>query len=628
MKALLSATIALAFGTAVILGSCSLLFPDKDTRAPTVRITSPADGEAVSGVVAISASASDDVSVFKVVFYVDGGLLSEDASAPYSASWDTTQTGTGFHTISASAYDDSGNRGDSTAISVTTGGGSSTGTLLSKDFENLAAGTDWSRWNDSSLLAGAINANGGTVASALATANDPLGAGKGIVAHLQDSSAPGESATIMAKFAEAAKGELAVDLDIASEGTDLYINFGHLTGESTTTAASWVEIQKQSDGTSCIFAIDANGWMFSGGAIARGAWRTLRFSFDAGAKKFNIYSNSTLVLADQAFISQNVSTINYFSISGAMDSNGVGYGADVYLDGISAKGATADSFAAQLVAPTKLTASDGEYSDGVLLQWSRISGAAAYRVYRSASSGGTYAALSDDTDKYYYADYTAAGGTHYWYKVAAIDSASGAGIMSAADEGYASTTVTAPLAPTGVSASDGTSAGFVYVYWASVSGATSYDVYRAASANGSYALVGNSTSSPYYDGAATPGTIFYYKVVAKSSSTGLSSDYSASDSGYMKLSIPGGLSASDGTYAGYTYLSWSGVSGAASYSVYRAANSGGTYSFLASVTGITYSDTSAAAGTTYYYIVRAYSSSSSSFSSDSKSDSGYSMPPS
>ncbi|MHA1228420.1 MAG: Ig-like domain-containing protein [Candidatus Hodarchaeales archaeon] len=43
-----------------------------DTTAPTVSITSPADGATVSGTVTVEASASDNVGVDRVEFFVDG----------------------------------------------------------------------------------------------------------------------------------------------------------------------------------------------------------------------------------------------------------------------------------------------------------------------------------------------------------------------------------------------------------------------------------------------------------------------------------------------------------------------------------------------------------------------------
>lgn len=50
---------------------------------PTATITSPADGEAVTGTMAVNVSASDDVAVTKVLFYVNGALVSTDTTSPW-----------------------------------------------------------------------------------------------------------------------------------------------------------------------------------------------------------------------------------------------------------------------------------------------------------------------------------------------------------------------------------------------------------------------------------------------------------------------------------------------------------------------------------------------------------------
>ena len=61
------------------------------------------------------------------------------------------------------------------------------------------------------------------------------------------------------------------------------------------------------------------------------------------------------------------------------------------------------------------------------------------------------------------------------------------------------------------------------------------------------------------------------------------------------------------TSGGKPKLTWSTVSGAAGYQVYRAASSGGTYTKIADTTAKTYTDQTAKAGTTYYYKVKAVS---------------------
>jgi hypothetical protein len=94
--------------------------PPPDTTPPSVSLTAPASGATVSGTVAVSASASDNVGVAGVQFQLDGAnLAAEDTAAPYSVSWNTTSVANGAHTLRATARDAAGNRTTSVAITVT-----------------------------------------------------------------------------------------------------------------------------------------------------------------------------------------------------------------------------------------------------------------------------------------------------------------------------------------------------------------------------------------------------------------------------------------------------------------------------------------------------------------------------
>ncbi|HSP13351.1 MAG TPA: Ig-like domain-containing protein [Thermoanaerobaculia bacterium] len=90
-----------------------------DTTPPTVSITAPANGATVSGTTSVTASASDDVGVSKVEFYLDGTLQSTDPTSPYAWSWNTTMTTNGGHALTSMAYDAAGNRATSAAVNVT-----------------------------------------------------------------------------------------------------------------------------------------------------------------------------------------------------------------------------------------------------------------------------------------------------------------------------------------------------------------------------------------------------------------------------------------------------------------------------------------------------------------------------
>jgi thermitase len=93
--------------------------PPPDTTSPIVAVSSPLAGATVTGMVAVGASASDNVGVVKVDLYVDGVFFVSDASSPYSFAWDTSTLPNGSHTLEAIAYDAANNSGTTSPIAVT-----------------------------------------------------------------------------------------------------------------------------------------------------------------------------------------------------------------------------------------------------------------------------------------------------------------------------------------------------------------------------------------------------------------------------------------------------------------------------------------------------------------------------
>jgi poly(3-hydroxybutyrate) depolymerase len=95
--------------------------PPPDTTPPSVSISAPTDGATVSGAsVTISASASDDTGVVGVQFKVDGSNQgSEDTTAPYGITWDTTGLSNATHTITAVARDGFSHSTTSSTVTVT-----------------------------------------------------------------------------------------------------------------------------------------------------------------------------------------------------------------------------------------------------------------------------------------------------------------------------------------------------------------------------------------------------------------------------------------------------------------------------------------------------------------------------
>ncbi|MBI1975369.1 MAG: metallophosphoesterase [Parcubacteria group bacterium] len=92
---------------------------------PTVSISTPSHGATVSGFVLLSASATDDVGLEWVKFYIDSKLVATVTSTPYRYSWDTTREKNGIHYLSARAKDRRGynSHATSTAMVKNTGRG-------------------------------------------------------------------------------------------------------------------------------------------------------------------------------------------------------------------------------------------------------------------------------------------------------------------------------------------------------------------------------------------------------------------------------------------------------------------------------------------------------------------------
>jgi len=110
-----------------------------DTTPPTTSITSPANNATVSGTITVTASASDNVGVVKVEFYIDSVLSSTVTTSPYNFSWNTTTVANGTHTIFSKAYDAANNVGTSATVTVTVSNSTAQQLLGNPGFETGSA---------------------------------------------------------------------------------------------------------------------------------------------------------------------------------------------------------------------------------------------------------------------------------------------------------------------------------------------------------------------------------------------------------------------------------------------------------------------------------------------------------
>mgnify|MGYP000980219906 CR=1 FL=1 len=87
-----------------------------DNQAPQVQVSYPAANSQVSsinGAVTLSASVSDTVGISRLEWWMDGKLIAEQTSAPFSVSWSSTK---GSHSLEIKALDTAGNEATSETI--------------------------------------------------------------------------------------------------------------------------------------------------------------------------------------------------------------------------------------------------------------------------------------------------------------------------------------------------------------------------------------------------------------------------------------------------------------------------------------------------------------------------------
>jgi hypothetical protein len=111
-----------------------------DATAPTVAVTAPAAGGTVSGTTNLSASASDNVGVTQVKWYVDGVEVAWDGDgSPWTKPWSSTMVANGTHRIFAKAADAAGNWGTSAQLSFMVSNGGSADTTAPSAPSNFVA---------------------------------------------------------------------------------------------------------------------------------------------------------------------------------------------------------------------------------------------------------------------------------------------------------------------------------------------------------------------------------------------------------------------------------------------------------------------------------------------------------
>lgn len=285
---------------------------------------------------------------------------------------------------------------------------------------------------------------------------------------------------------------------------------------------------------------------------------------------------NTVTATSYTDVSAKVGTRYYYKVR-ALGTNG-SFGAYSELKACDYKCATPN---------VKITTSAGHPK----IYWNAVDGAAKYYIYRSTN--GTSFKYYDSTTKTSYTNTSTTIGTTYYYKVVAV---SANGIKSG--ESSVKSIQCKPAAP---SLSITRSSGKPKLSWKAVSGATKYWIYRSTDGK-NYKYYDMTTKTTYTNSSTSVGTTYYYKVKAVKVVNGnnVASAYSNSRSLLVSTAAP---SVKITTSNGDPKLSWSSVSGATKYWIYRSTD-GVNFKYYDMTTRTSYTNTSAKSGTKYYYKVK------------------------
>jgi hypothetical protein len=179
----------------------------------------------------------------------------------------------------------------------------------------------------------------------------------------------------------------------------------------------------------------------------------------------------------------------------------------------------------------------------------------------------------------------------------------GGGYGGTSSGGGNSTPPPVPAAPSGVTATAGDTQ--VVISWTAVTGAASYHAKRSTTAGGPYTQVGAPSSATFTDTGLLDGTKYFYVVAAVNAGgeSGNSTEVSATPTLPPPPAVPSGVTATAGDTQ--IVLSWTAVTGAASYHVKRSTTAGGPYTTVGSPTSATFTNTGLLDGTKYFYVVSA-----------------------
>lgn len=278
----------------------------------------------------------------------------------------------------------------------------------------------------------------------------------------------------------------------------------------------------------------------------------------------------------------------------------------ILTSGAKAYGMYSDAVGAKIVTAPKITGLYQMGESSAVVEWSSVTGATSYRVYRATSASGTYRLIKSTSDTTVINSGLTAENTYY-YKVAAVVEeglTKNIGPMSAV-----SNLVISNLKAPVISTIRQTASNTVYLDWKAVDGAEGYEVSMANVDDNQFRGIKNvTTTATTTSSGIEDGNSYKYRLRAYATVDGKKVYSGYSSIVEIQLMEKPEIQYIYQQSSRSSVLIWNEVSGASGYEVYRKIGNG-AYSKLKDVTEATVTNVGLTVGKHYTYKIRAYKTS-------------------
>lgn len=244
--------------------------------------------------------------------------------------------------------------------------------------------------------------------------------------------------------------------------------------------------------------------------------------------------------------------------------------------------------------------------DGILVEWGKVAGAEKYHIWQKDPTKDWSIIATVDASELSYTHSTPKQGRNNFYAVQAV---------CGDNESTMKESVLFYLAAPKITFIDNATSQ-ITLRWTKSEGVEYYRVYRRLKGESKWSKLADTEETSYKDKKVKAGVSYEYTVKAFDGYD-IWSDYNRDGWGIRFLTVPT-LKSAKSVYGGLQ-VSWSKVTGASKYVVYRKTTKDGEWEKLKTVKTTSYTDKTAKSNKTYYYAVRAYYSGSYSYLSDASS---------